>query len=289
MSKVSPGESLVDELPERLKTNAVDRTVAVVSAGSGLLDLMGPGVGTFFGVLVNNVIPGQRQERIAEYIAALGRHCRNLQAMVLYHGERLDALERSMTQLAVGLTVDQIALFEDGAFASVRAVAKSRIDGIAETVARGIDDVVETGRSRILLSVFSQLSDDEVITLRSYSKTYGGDKDWVLKNLEIVRPVQLFNGSRASLGRDVIYEYIAMDEYRVAHLVSFGLLQVETKSVVKNLKQLVTQSGTRIPEEIEVSVKRETPHLTELGNMLLTHIAPAYIQAEGNAVPMEGS
>ena len=84
-----------DILPT-FRPNSADYTAAAFQLAPSLIDLLLPGTGSFFGVLIGSVIPGQRVDRLARYISELSRRCRFLRDVLDAHSGRLDAIESAM-------------------------------------------------------------------------------------------------------------------------------------------------------------------------------------------------
>jgi hypothetical protein len=260
----------MSDVPARLKASGVDYTAAAFGSLTSVLDLAAPGTGSFFGMLLASVIPGQRVDRIGEYVGMLSCRSRVLSEMVLTHGDRIDALEQAMGELARSLTAEQIAVFEDGAFAAVGATNSDRIDRIANLVAHGIDDQDEVSRARQLVTLLAQISDDEVLVLSAYAPDYRRDREWMERHRLVLGSEPVVYASTSQPERDAIFERAALKRYRTDHLVSLGLLEEETRSTVEDLTRLA--SGGRIPDKLAVKTAKSSPRLTQLGYVLLKYV-----------------
>jgi hypothetical protein len=265
----------MDELPEELRPNAVDFAISA----SAVLDALGPGAGTFFGILIGTIIPGQRLDRIAGYLVQLSRRCRFLRDLLDLHTERLEGVEArvttfeaAITSLAHLLTSDQVALFEDGAFAASRATTATRIEHIAEIVARGLDEESEARRSRQFAGLLAQVSDEEVIVLCAFSRGYNRDREWLERHSELLAADRVPTyRDRFSPEAQQAREKAAIRQYRIDHLVTLGLLAIEEQQSVDNLTALAARARGRIPDKIAVTKVRARPSLSTLGQMLLDY------------------
>lgn len=116
-----------------------------------------PVVGPFFNELIEEVIPNQRQERVAKYLTRLGG--------------RLQVMEVRLEDLAKTRTPEQVALFEEGARASTRSTSEKAIERIARVVAEGIDaEAFTVDQQRRLVEVLESLSDSDVVILVALSQ-----------------------------------------------------------------------------------------------------------------------
>lgn len=145
-------------LPAELRATASDRAVVGLRSLVDLVNVVAPGWGSLFGELVGEVIPGQRQERMAEFLAQVARR------------SRLTA--EGLTELAVRLArveeaAQRLALFEEGARLAVASPEAERFQHVAHLVAGGLSaDELEAARNRSLLRILDNLGVAEVEALR---------------------------------------------------------------------------------------------------------------------------
>ena len=161
-------------------------------------------IGGAVGEVVSAVIPGQRIDRIASYLAKLAA--------------RVDTMDDEL-QRRILSDKSRVDLIEEGGFQAARALSDSRIDRIVDVVVRGLSahDVDAVRRSR-LLKLLGDLDDDEVMILNAYGRSMGRhDRNaWDL----IDRPDSPQLGSSvAQLDDSALYEA------GNAHLLRLGLLQ----------------------------------------------------------------
>src|SRR5207302_7837667 len=103
------------------------------------VDVAMPGMGSFFGMLIGQIIPNQRNERLVEYVTRLSRRLavvegqfRQASAADLEQSPA-DAAE-AYAKIASPLGPEQLALFEDGAYAAARATSPERNERISSDV-----------------------------------------------------------------------------------------------------------------------------------------------------------
>jgi hypothetical protein len=152
---VSDDQNAVPNLRDNLK----DRLVA---AGRAIVSMV-PFAGGALGEILTAVIPGQRSDRIAIYLARLG--------------QRIEQLEQQ-SQLEIKASADKIDLIEEGAYQAARALSSERIDQIVEAVSAGLGaDEVEVARRKRLLTLLGELDDDEVVLLNAFGRNYANSDD----------------------------------------------------------------------------------------------------------------
>lgn len=142
-----------------LGANKSDVGAAVLRSAVGLV----PFAGGILSEIITHIIPNQRADRIEQYVRLLSL--------------RLDTLSDEL-QKWLRTDPEAVALFEDGAFLSSRAVSKERIEQVATIVASGLtDEQRDALRWRRLLDVLRQLDDQELAILRAYADTSGASWD----------------------------------------------------------------------------------------------------------------
>jgi hypothetical protein len=215
-----------------------DRLAAAGRAVAGLV----PSVGAALGEILTAIIPGQRADRIAEYLRKLDGRVGQLEA----------AVQRDILNSPA-----KIDLIEQGGFQAARALTHERIDQIVEVVTAGITqdaaDVVRTGRLLVLLG---ELDDDEVAVLNAYGQSYANFEADAWKDVN--QPERVHTGSsQEDIDKSQLYEAGR------SHLLRLGLLRKDF-------------SGVRHGQLPEFDVfKGDFKHrvqISALGRLLLRHI-----------------
>jgi len=221
-----------------LGNNWRDRLAATGRAVAGLV----PSVGTALGEILTVIIPGQRADRIAEYLRKLDGRVEQLEA----------AVQRDILNSPA-----KIDLIEQGGFQAARALTHERIDQIVEIVTAGITqdaaDVIRNGRLLVLLG---ELDDDEISVLNAYGQSYADANVDVWKDVN--RPERVNTGSfQEEIDKSQLYEA------GQNHLLRLGLL-IKNYSGVRHgqLPQFDALQGDF----------RHRVQISGLGRLLLRHI-----------------
>ena len=193
-----------DEYPP-LGPTGRDRTVAVVRAVAGMV----PFAGAAIGELITDIVPGQRQARIEDWLKLLA--------------ERLAAVEQPALRARLS-EPENVALFEQGAYQAVRALTEERRRQIAELVAGGIADARRDYlESRRILRLLGELDDAEVVVLAGHlSKNLQGDY-WQLHANVLYGPAVHHGSSQEEV------DLAAVREAGQQHLLQLGLLEQEAR------------------------------------------------------------
>lgn len=228
---------MADEVHFSLRPNAADRAHDLLVALSSTIDLCVPGFGSVFGLLVGEVIPNRREDRVAQYLTKLAR--------------RLDAIEDGLERMK-NAGDEGLALFEDGARESARATSDQRIDRIVELVGAGIAaDENRASLKREMLALLGSLSDAEVAALAAYAG---------------IRP-ETPNYEGPPLDRAVRMEAMLSNqlalELRTSRLVSLGLLEE---------RQVLVPENYRLNDRTGSKLVKDRPQVTALGRALLGEI-----------------
>ena len=219
----------MNDVSPHLRQNASDVATTALSAITSGVDLVAPGLGSFFGALITQVIPNQRAERFAAYVTAVSRRLRIVEG-------GLDETRAQFQDLAKRLGPEQRALFEDGAFASTRATSQERVEAIGRVVAEGLD--ADDGRAaelRRVVELIASLSDDDVIGLCLYTLKYGRDPEWRELHAASVEPRLAHMQSTPEE-----LEAALMREIREAKLLRSGFLLERTsgRSTIREPSQM---------------------------------------------------
>jgi hypothetical protein len=133
---------------DELDDNGADRLALALRAGLGLV----PVLGSILAEVITVTIPNQRIDRIAMYIEQLSKRLESLESQHTLSEKGLASLP------PVGL-----ALLEDGARTSARALSSERIEQIALVVSRGLgEDEQNMQNERELVAIIDQMSDRDV-------------------------------------------------------------------------------------------------------------------------------
>lgn len=273
MSGASPRSS-EQPLPPALQENAADHAAKLLRGGSGLIDKVVPGAGSIFAELVGVVIPGQRNERLIEYVAAVARRYRELAEGSSDLTDRLERAEASLgqmdqelRQLAHALTPEQVALFEDGAFASVKATSADRIQRLGRIVAEGLSaDDLAARRERSVVGLIAQLTEDDVIRLCSFVHPYNSDPSWLGKHRSVVDPsAGLFGTTEAGdpTWTAAAYDAEIQGDIQLRKLIGLGLVRQHLEP------RLQDQRGG---QGLKVSLETKAPEITQTGTFVLRRL-----------------
>ena len=221
-----------------------DRALSAVQGLTGALPL----IGSIVANLLNQIIPEQRWERIAEYLSRLERRVSAVEARTL----------RSVLQ-----EPRKVDLFEDGAFQAVRALSSERLEYIAALVARGLtsDDREEIEAKR-LLKLLDRIDDDQVVILQSKLSRHMRSEEFYERHGEVLEPVGAHLGSsREDLDREAMYRLARRQ------LVDLGLLDQTFKKPRRgDLPEFDEKTGM---------IKSQGTSLNSLGRLLLRRIGLA--------------
>jgi hypothetical protein len=173
---------VTNEIAPVLRPNAADGAASALQTLTSATDIIVPGLGSLFGTLIGTVIPGQRNERLLEYVTRLSRRLALAENGLLTLRERHDELQADLQsaddfwrQAAHRFTAEQTALFEDGAISATRATRGERLDEIVNVVAAGLAATSADDHSiiqkRRILALLSSLDSNELGILRIYNRS----------------------------------------------------------------------------------------------------------------------
>jgi hypothetical protein len=226
------------ERPDGLDDSWRDRLVAIGKGAAGAI----PWGGGLVAEIVGAVIPGQRADRIADYLRALSA--------------RVDAMSTDLRD-ALPRNAEKIDLIEEGGYQAARATSQERIDHIVEAVAQGLsENDAHVVRRKRLLQLLGELDDDEVGVLNAYGRSYGGGDREAFERINRPDPMHM-QSSRVEIEQNHLF-----DAGKV-HLLRLGLLRKQYPSVRKGeVPDFDSRSGD-YKHSIEVS---------GLGRLLLKEI-----------------
>ncbi len=225
-----------------LRSNTIDLLTA---AAKGLLGAV-PVVGSLHAEFAGVVIPNQRLDRVTRFAEQLHRRLSAVETQLL--GEALkdpefgDIAEESMRQAASSLTEER------------RAYLAAAVSEALDPARRSYAD------SRQVLRLLSQVSDLQVIVMRSYLvATLDGDDSFRARHEGVLEPVAVTLGSGQDVG-----ERAALWMSHREHLERLGLLE-------RNLK---VDGRTKQPIFNAFEKRFETTGfgLTQLGRLVLRTI-----------------
>ncbi|WP_295705407.1 hypothetical protein [Brevundimonas naejangsanensis] len=254
-----------EDLPEDLRSTGVDLGVAL---SKGLLGVI-PNLGGFLAELVGAVVPEQRADRFARYLAKVDANLKALEA-------RIDIAD------ARKLTVEQIALFETGGAAAVKAFADSQLDRIAILVAQGLTaDAAEAARARRELLLISELTDEDIIELCSQVEPYKSDEDWLTLHGDILWTYAHFKRAREEgMAPEELQRRDVDAQLRESRLVSLGLIQQSPSLDLDDLTERIATTADGSGEvrrkhrsgEGEIRLSYFHTEITVLGRLVLERL-----------------
>jgi hypothetical protein len=214
-----------------------DRLIAIGKGVAGAIPFVGGVVGELVGM-----IPGQRADRIAAYLAGLSN--------------RVDALDADV-RATLANSPEKLDLIEEGGVQASRATSAARIEQIVEAVSRGLDeDESDLVRRKRLLRLVGELDDDEVNLLNAYGRSFGGGDRQAFERVNQPDPLHLQSSMEA---RD---ENVLYDAGR-AHLLRLGLLKKNYGSLKRGATPEFDPNSGDFKHRLEVST---------LGRMMLREI-----------------
>ena len=218
----------------------------LTSLSKGLVGAI-PSAGSILAEIIENIIPNQRIDRIAEFLKILGK--------------KLEGLDKNLNELNEKMQNESyVNLFEEGVWQSARSSSAERKEYIASILVNGLEDEnLDEIQKSIFLNILSQLNDVEIIILYSY--TYKADEDDVFheKHQDILRGPLVFMGSdRETIDKGTIYK-----TYR-EKLVNLNLLTKKFPNIKKG----------EIPEfDKETGMLKSNGYeLTSFGRLFLKYI-----------------
>lgn len=229
--------------PTQLETNHVDYVTSAVKSALGMV----PFAGSLLAELAGSVIPNQRIDRLSKFAIQLEARLATLDHAFV----RAQLLDENFTDL-----------LEDSVRQAARSLSDERRQYLAALLGNGISsDAISFAESKHLLRILGELTDVEVIWLRSYlNPTISGDSEFRAKHDAMLKPIAPTMGS----GQETIDSYAIQTSYK-EHLSILGLLspryEIDTRT-----KQPAFDSRTG-------NLKLKGYEITSLGRLLLKQIA----------------
>lgn len=211
-----------------------------------------PVVGSLLSEVAGAIIPNQRIDRIAKFAEILE--------------QRLSTLEESFLRSQLS-NEEFVGIMEEAMIQASRSTSNDRREYLASIVASGLTDKeIEYNETRRILTILGELSDAEVILLRSYLvRTIGGDEEFREKHKNIVMRQQPVIAA-PQIEKD---KYAITVNYR-EHLISMGLLE--------NEYQLERETGLQKIDTFTNAPEIRGRSLTGMGIFFLRQIGLAEIK-----------
>lgn len=221
-----------------LDDNWRDRLVAVTKGAVGAVPL----AGGLIAEIVGAIIPGQRADRITEYLRALST--------------RVEGMSQELRD-AITSNPHKVDLIEAGGYQAARATSQERVNRIVEAVARGLsNENANLIRRKRLLQLLGDLDDDEVSLLDAYGRSYGGGDRMALERVNRPDPVHMQSSS-------VEIEQNYLFDAGKANLIRLGLLKKHYSNVRKG----------EVPEfDSRTGDYKHSVEVSGLGRLLLKEI-----------------
>ena len=199
---------------DELAPNRRDRLVGVAKATAAAI----PFVGGVISELLTETIPELRFDRAIAFIRELDEELRRIDA-------KLEDVERNLR------SEQGIDLLEEGVLQASRSVSTDRKLRLARLVARSLGgEELEYEQARSLLSIYSDLTDPEIIWLLFYSMNpvlgRGPHSDWVEQHPEVLKPISKKMGAHQEQ-----HERAAIQDLWKENLERYGLIQSRGKSM----------------------------------------------------------
>lgn len=134
----------------------IDTLAGYVKGGIGTVPVVGP----ILAEMIGSLIPGQRLDRVSEFLKIIDRKIGEM-------GEEIDILKLKMTDEKF------LDLFVEVSWQSTKASSRERKEYLASILINGLnDDNLDEIQKNIFLNLMSELNDIEILIL--YSKSYKG-------------------------------------------------------------------------------------------------------------------
>jgi type I site-specific restriction-modification system R (restriction) subunit len=159
------------KIEDTLDENSRDVGVAIAKGLAGIA----PGIGAMLAEMVVFTIPGQRVDRVVDFVRKLAIKVENHEKMIqkMQTPEGADLIEEALVQAS-------------------RASTDERREYIANLLRNSLTrEEMEHDEKKKLFNLFSQLTDHEIIFLKNYSliHTIGNQHPFFKKHYAILRPI----------------------------------------------------------------------------------------------------
>lgn len=226
-----------------LNSNDVDKGVLLLKGITGTIPFIGPMIAE----IVGEIIPRQRIDRMHELLHILN--------------EKLSKLEISQEELSHKMKEEPyVNLLEEGMWQAARSSSAERKKYIASLLANGIsNENLHELEENVLLLILSQMNDNEIIILYSYTILVKRDPEFHKQHEDILtKPLAHLGSNQEELDKATIY-----DTYR-GKLVRLNLLHRTFKKPKRgDLPEFDEKTGM---------MKASGYSLTPLGRLFLKYI-----------------
>jgi hypothetical protein len=225
-----------------LNSNKTDLFAAVAKSVLGAV----PVAGSLLSELVGNIIPNQRIDRLTKYILQLDEKVSKIPL------EKINQLLNNE---------EFIDLIEEGFVQAARAISDERRKYIASLVSNGItDEKIKFEESKMLLKILQELSDIEIIWLRSFLLSSQGEDDAFRKKHQNIL-TQIID----TLGSDEnTKSKSAIQKSYKEHL--------ERLELINYIYKIDRKTGIAEFDKYSGQQRKAATHITILGRLLLKQI-----------------
>jgi len=230
---------------DKLNINKVDILASLAKATAGSVPIFG----SFISGIIEYIIPNQRIDRIVSYI-------RKFEQIIVALKVDIEVLNKKLSKP----DNPYLILIEDSLIQAAKTVSDDRRVYLANLVVNGLnDEKLDVNRYRYLLSLLSELNDEEIIWLRFYLEpTLGGDKEFREKHINVLeRPRTFIGAPEENLNK------AALQDSYLEHLDRLGLIESKIQIDKNTNLPIFNKSG---------KPKVSSRHTTRLGKMLLKEI-----------------
>lgn len=226
-------------MTDKLGPTRLDRLAVALRVTAGFL----PHCGSLIGEIATEIIPGQRIDRIVAFVRELEQRVAGIEA---------STLRAQMT------ATENLPLIEEALVQAARAASDERRRYLAAALANSLThDELTSARKERLLQILDEVSDVEVLILKSMHNSTVGDDFRVIHRDAVLGPHATM-GSPQSL-RDAA----AVHESYHGHLQQLGLIEGTPRGNIDGAPELDPRTG---------KVKISYWSVSRLGDLLLRYI-----------------
>jgi hypothetical protein len=203
-----------------------------------------PGVGSLLSEIIGNIVPNQRIDRLEKFVKILD--------------DRIGLLQGKIREC---IADDEcIRLIEEALYQASRSTSDERRIYIASILESGLqDDRIKFEESRYLMNILDELTDVEIVWLRSYLvPTLGGDEEFRDKHQSVLEQVVLTLGC----DKETREKGALQGGYKV-HLKNLGLIRSRART---------DRAGVPIFDKHTGEPETSYTEITSLGRLLLKKI-----------------
>lgn len=245
----------MSDLPDQLQPKPADYAATFLQVITGAVG--GP-AGAFFAAMIGHWIPGQLQERLVQYVAALSKAMKALGTDFEHMQQRMGSVE--------------IDLFNLGAQVAGRSSSPERIEQVASVVARGLNEAeTKAADADRLLRLLSDVSESDVAALCALAPTYSMATGWLARHPRAAAVYARHAPGVVRRHRSVADPDPTPDEIEAEVMIDFQLRRLEGLGLL-----------ARKPGNIPYGGKPPTP-----GPYQLTRLAAYVLDQLGVAIPAD--